>query len=343
MKTASFKVIECQGTPRQMGQQYGEQAREEIRANEALRRDTGRQAGASAALKAAHACIIRMLPDVYAEMRGIAEGSGMPLDSLLYEQACAFGCGWPASCTSMAVRTRRHGALLGKNNDGEQDGRFFVIRKSCPRRGLPMIQVTYAGWLSGLDAMNAAGLVNGHNSVGSIFDKSGPKPDIRLYIYHLMRTCRTTAQFLDRLTACPCTGKGYNIVVADRKGETAVVEAAVPLTAVRDRNQDFLYATNHFASDALKDADRRTREAKPISIYRYGYLRWIAETARPQALADLKRVLRSTDPWAPCRHGGPHVSHTLWSMIGLPQTNRLLVASGAPDTVPYRTFSLDDL
>ncbi len=44
----------------------------------------------------------------------------------------------------------------------------YVIRKCTPEKGIPSIQITFAGWLCGLDALNAAGLATTHGSVGSI-------------------------------------------------------------------------------------------------------------------------------------------------------------------------------
>jgi hypothetical protein len=203
-----------------------------------------------------------------------------------------------------------------------------------------MIQVTYAGWLSGLDAMNAAGLVNGHNSVGCRFDRTGVRIDIRLWAYRLMRTCDSTGQFVAQIDAVPLTGKGFSIVLVDAGGDTCALEAAVPLVARRGRGAPFAYATNHYVTDQLKDADRRTPEAKQISICRFGYLRWIEQVGTPRGASDIQAILRSHEPWAPCRHGGPHGSHTLWSIVGLPRARKLLVADGPHCTHPYREFAL---
>jgi len=108
--------------------------------------------------------------------------------------------------------------------------------------------------------------------VGSVFDKTGEHLDIRLWAYHLMRHCSSTAEFLARIDAAPLTGKGFNIVLTDAAGDTCVVEAAVPLIAVRDRRVPFVFATNHYVSEPLKDADRRAPDHKPVSIYRHGRL-----------------------------------------------------------------------
>jgi len=320
-----------------MGLEYGRQAREEIRQNAEFWLGAGRLKPTDAFVDMAHDAMALRMPEVLAELEGLAEGSGVELAALLaMNHVDTFG-----GCTSMAIGASPDGPVLGKNNDGEPDERVFVIRTSSPADGLGMIQVTYAGWLSGLDAMNAAGLANGHNSVGSVFEKTGPRVDIRLWAYHLMRRCRSAREFLDAIDDAPLTGKGFNVVLADERGDTCVLEAAVPLVACRDRGGDFVFATNHYVSDALKDADRRAPGQKEISIHRYGYLRWRQRTSPPKTAADVRGILASHEPWAPCRHGGAHEAFTLWSMIALPRARRLLVASGPPCTHEHAVISCD--
>ena len=344
MKEFDLNVVECKGSAREMGRQYGEQAREEIRDNVAFW-GGGRLKPNAGFLDNVRGVLGRFIPEVLEEMEGMAEGAGVSLDSvLLMNHVNTFGEELASpGCTSFAISGGPDGPVLGKNNDGGQDDRCFVVRRSVPEDGLPMIQVTYAGWLSGLDAMNAAGLVNGHNSVGSVFDKSGERLDIRLWAYHLMRHCRSSQEFLAQMDTAPLTGKGFNIVLVDAAGDTCVLEAAVPLIACRDRGKEFVFATNHYVSEPLREADRRSPEHKPVTIYRYGYLRWLAETSPPKEENDVRAILASHAPWAPCRHGGPHLSFTLWSMVGLPREKRLLVASGPPCSNDYRVFDVCDL
>jgi hypothetical protein len=189
--------------------------------------------------------------------------------------------------------------------------------------------------------MNATGLATCHNSVGSRFPKGGDRIGIRLWTHHLMRTCRTVAQFADGLRQVPLTGKGFNIVAADADGDTCVFEAAVPRVDQRDRGEGFVYATNHYASEALADADRRRPRDKRISQDRLGYFRWVAETNPPASVEDVEAILRSHEPWAPCRHGGPHDSYTLWSMVSVCRERRVRVAQGPPCEHAYEDHPLD--
>jgi len=337
-----MQFVDCSGSPREMGRQYGEQARAGIRHNieKFITPFLAEPAGRVAAI------IRRRLgntaPKILTELEGIAEGSGISLDYLLlYNHVDTFGKEWRDECTPMALAGGRDGPIIAKNNDAplEEDS-AFVVRRSRPDKGYPLLQVIHAGLLNGMDAMNAVGLGNTHGSVGSVYDKSGWRLDIRLWTYHLMRNCRTTKEFLAGLLDVPLTGKGFNIAVVDQSGDTAIIEAAIPLMAVRDRGKRIVYATNHFNLPNLKSADMRTPRAKEISIYRYGYLEWQEQTAPPENAEDIKRLLSGHLPWAPCRHGGPHGSKTVWSMIGLARHGKILVSFGAPCTNEYNCYEI---
>ncbi|MHC4592165.1 MAG: C45 family autoproteolytic acyltransferase/hydrolase [Planctomycetota bacterium] len=339
MSKVILPFIDCVGAPRELGRQYGEQAAEAIHRNAELAPATPEGYAVWA-----ERCLRATLPELWEELCGIAEGSNCPLDRVLaMNHALPWHEDWEQGCTSIAIAGGPDGPLLGKNNDGEADGKRFVIRRSRPQDGLPVLQVTQTGRLSGLDAFNAAGLAVSHTSVGSRFAKRGPAIDIRLWMLQLLRHCRSTVDLLKALEKppLPLTGKGYSIVAVDRAGSTVVIEAAVPVCCIRDHDSAFCYATNHFITDELAQADGRTSEQKRISTYRLGYLDWVAAKEPPGGLEGLQRILRSREPWAPCRHGGPHVSHTLWSMIAQPRDRRLLVSSGAPDEQAFQAYGFD--
>ena len=112
-------------------------------------------------------------------------------------------------------------------------------------------------------------------------------------------------------------------------------EAAVPKIVCRSRGEPFVFATNHYISSELLTADRRQPKAKDVSVYRYGYLAWRRAVSPPTDQRQIRDILRSHEPWAPCRHGGAHIDYTLWSMIALPSQGILRVSHGAPCGAEY--------
>lgn len=330
-----MRIVECRGTARDMGRQYGEQAREDILANVELWGEprfpaTPDFVNGVRRVFAAHA------PEVLEEMEGIAEGAGVSFASIaLMNQQNNFTAHMPSpGCTTIGMR---HIPIIGKNNDIVYDGRRYVVRKCYPESGIPTIHVIHAGWLSGQDGMNAEGLACVHNSAGSRFDRTGDRIDVRPWGHRLLATCRMTAEYLKGLGAVPLTGKGFNIGLADAEGDACIVEAPVPRFAVRGRNDDFIYATNHYALDEFGEADNRNEEQKAISQKRFTYL---ASTSPPRSLEALMGLFRSHDRWAPCRHGGEQQDFTAWSLICLPAERRMLVSDGPPCTAEYREYTL---
>lgn len=343
-----IKYIECHGTPYEMGLQFGKQAKREIATmfkGEAykgipLKIKNNRKFVAELIGK-----ISEQLPDVYEELKGIADGAGQDIDAIMLLNHNNNHVDKVERCTPVGLVSQEDGVLVSKNNDGAPGDKAkypFVIRKSVPGKGygLPMIQVTYAGWLSGLDAMNGAGLASTHGSVGSVFSRCPSDIDIKLAGYHVMRHARTVEEFKNSLRKFNLSGKGFNILIGDASGNTLILEAAVPLLIERAHNKKFLYSTNHYISECIKNSDGRTPKGKEISTYRFGYLKWREESNPPENMKNLKAILSSHEPWAPCRHAGPHVSETQWSMICVTKTKTVLLADNNPCKNKYMSFSI---
>lgn len=342
--TGKMVFATCAGSPREMGRQYGEQAKDSIQKNLDLIGAKGDLASKGAFLAMAKRLLGEKLPDVLDELEGMAEGADVSLDRLiLFNHVDLYGEEWLGECTPIAVSESADGPVLGKNDDaGVAQRHDYVARVSFPEQGLPLIQVTYAGWLNGLDSLNEAGLANGHCSVGSVFDKRGPRVDVRLWAYQLMRTCRTTEAFVAGMMDANLTGKGFGIILVDQRGTTSVLEAAVPLIAERDRGAAMVYATNLYMTEALKNCDARTPEAKFLNTCRYGYLRWIERTGRaPGSADDMERLLSAHDPYAPCRHGGHDDSETRATMIALPRDGITRVSNGNPCEGEFREVTFE--
>ena len=333
-----MKIIECYGTPLEMGRQYGEAAREEIVYSRELWQPYFRNYPVRPFfLRETAAVLEKYAPDTALELQGIAEGAGVPLDFLFaVNHTDTFG---PEveRCTPLLLRRSPEGIIVAKNNDAGIGEKFpFVIRKCRPDRGIPFIQVTYAGWISGLDMMNAEGLANTHGSVGSIFPRPRRRIDIRLRLYELMKSCRNIDELIYGLQdpEVPLTGKGFSIAAGDRRGECVFIDAAVPNIVVRDRNRQFSWSTNLYDAPGLENADQRPAELKPFCQARS---RYISERKPPVDLAGIKALLSDHSvPFAPCRHGGQSRSVTVWSMYCLPEKGCVGVADGTPCNTPYR-------
>lgn len=335
--------IVCRGSANECGRQYGEAARALIAQEAEL---FGYGGKVTMEMKNFAGFAIRSIrdhaPEILSELEGIASGSNLPLEVLLMMnvwESVAFR-EMPDRCTTFLLRASEYGSIAAKNNDGPEYERKtapFVLREVYPDKGIPFIQVTYAGWLSGLDMMNSEGLANTHGSVGSVLLRNGNRLDIRLQCYKLMKECRTVPEFCRRLPEVPLTGKGFSIALADRQKNNAVVEAAVPQIVIREKDAGFAFSTNLYHAPELAGCDARTPEARKLNSCRKEFLE---KQEKPHSFEDLKSLMRTHGEFAPCRHGSGKSSSTFWSMIALPEAGKLLISPDAPCKSEYIEFDL---
>lgn len=324
-----------------MGEQYGEAARDEIQANCSMFQPDWQSEASRRKSALIKAGLQDWQPEILAEMEGMAAAARVDLSQILLMNHVVSEQ-YGDECTPLLLHDSPEGPVVAKNNDASPRESFhFILRQCRPSKGLPLMQLTYAGWLSGLDAINAAGLANTHGSVGSRFAALGQGPDIRLLMYHCMKKCSTLAELVSIIRQASCRGKGFSIAVADAAGHSAILDAAVPLLGVRAQNQDFAFSTNLYMTTGLEQADLRPAAKRVVAQYRQGFLQWTAQENPPRNQADIRALLCSHQPWAPCRHGGAHLSQTNWSMLALPLSRQLFVASGAPCRNSYVEYQLN--
>jgi predicted choloylglycine hydrolase len=337
MLNKALPIIKCSGTPREMGIQYGEQAKDDIKINLeqfSIKHD-------SVMLNEMKNNLKLHMPEILEELEGIAIGAQVDLDLLLSYNHWELNLDNHERCTVFVLHSEDKGLLIAKNNDSPvgENGKF-VIRRGYPTNGIPFVQITYAGFLSGLDMMNLKGLCNTHGSVGSAFERKGSRLDIRLVIYNLMQKCTSVDEILQKLNTYNLTGKGFSIAFGDANSNSCIVDAAVPFLGKRDINKKFAYSTNLYEFNGFENADMRLPHRRNICLYRNGYMKWIEQTNPPKNLDDLIKLSSSHEPWAPCRHGRVHGSITDWSVIFMPAKRRFLISHGPSCQNQYQDIEL---
>lgn len=160
-------------------------------------------------------------------------------------------------CTAWAAGpgwTENGQPLLAKNRDQSLDqlGLQWVVY-ARPANGYRYFGVTTLGW-PGLasSGFNAAGLAVADTHVPST--DLGPGLPRWWLMMSVLEHCQTVGEALDYLTSVPRLGNG-NLVLADVQGAIAVFEEGHANAGIRkpEDEQDYLVATNHFVTDALKD------------------------------------------------------------------------------------------
>lgn len=335
-----MRVVEAAGDPRTLGRVTGEQLREEVRTN--LDHFLGRwdETTWERRREAFTACLERHVPEVMAELQGLAEGADLDLDIVLRLNCPAYAGELDLEgCTNVVFGAGPDGPVLGKNNDGMApgSGRAVCLRVIRPTGGIPCAFFTYAGMLATTDGLNAEGLAIGHSSVGSIYQQSDHHVPVRLWAHHWLQRSRTTEEFVRNMAGKPTRGKGYSAVVVDRSGSACSLEIACPLFQVRRPSLagGNIHCVNCYQSPQLAESDRRNEAGKDFALKRWRFLDDYLAGDRDFSLQDMKALLRGHESVPMCRHGKHDGNHTEYSIIGLPREGRLLHCEGRPCESEY--------
>jgi len=281
------------------------------------------------------------------QLDGMAKGANLPPDEI-YALNLPVGVAsltFEEECSNVIMTGGTNGPLWGKNNDGGcppgEDRRPVCALKIYPDDGVPAICFTFCGWLSGGDMINAEGVAVGHSSVGSRFAQSPYNVSALHWLYQGMLEAKSAIDYARHITSLPLYGKGFSQVTVDKDGRMFSGEICCPLTQIRwpepgDAGMD---CVNHYQLPALKDVTMRTEAGLKNSIGRNDYLQNELQQA-DGSLEHMQHILTYHGEYSICRHGGKDLSHTEYSMIGIPAEGRVLYQYGYPCKETYKEIAL---
>ncbi|MDY7011794.1 MAG: hypothetical protein SVV80_13740, partial [Planctomycetota bacterium] len=272
-----MKVFECRGSHRDIGRTIGEALREEIRAHiDGFLPPENKTPDKK--IEKFKESLIRFLPHVMEQFGGMAEASGVSERRIL-ELNLPVGIvesDLEQGCSNVVFTDGPDGPLWGKNNEGgfppntgdviDDKGRRPVsVMKIYPDDGIPAICLTFCGWLSGGDMMNAEGVAVGHSSVGTKLQQSLSNAPLLQWLYSGMFQYKSAEDLARNVTSTALRGKGFTQVTVDRAGSMFSAELACPLAQIR-RPADgdlAMNCVNHYQLPCLKDMvlDQRGEES----------------------------------------------------------------------------------
>jgi isopenicillin-N N-acyltransferase-like protein len=310
--------IVLSGSPYEIGYQHGQALR--VLVDAMVRYESRRHAHIAPAPLNQDAVlerVRRVAPALLEELRGIADGSGVPFDLLLEVNLRVLHY-----CTVIAFTQSGAGPLLGKNLDFAAYA-YQVLLTVQPDEGYAMTHVGCAGSVASYGGLNAAGLAMGHAVVPLEDQKDGGLPVAflrRLALQH----CATTPEAVAFVSEHDAWRTGDNLAFLDQHGEAAVVELCPGAQRVRRPEEGAMWCTNCFVHPDLATGTQEARE-------RYRYVEQALRAERPSLTrALLHRLLSSHDGQAPlCRDS------TQLSFVACPASGRLQVADGYPCQVDY--------
>ena len=345
-----MKVLHLEGTPRVMGETFGEICREQIQAFYAARltnaieqaqQHGGRKYSEDGVLHVAASCLAiseGFDPDGYAELCGIAHAADLRpeqvwalngltdlRDVLSWSDKVIYGGG----CSSFVLQGDRttHGRLIcGQTWDLATDNMPFVVGVHRKPADAPQTWcLTTVGCLS-LIGMNEEGVAIGTTNLRTTDARIGVG---YLSIIHKALACRDVATAATVVTSAPRAGGHYYYVCGPN--QAAAIECTATRAHRHDLTRGFHVECNHVlvAENAKLEGDT----PKASSLCRFDRMRASIGAAPDSSLdeAALRGFLGNHDDGAGavCRHDLDGVS-TNGAVIMTPGTPSVLACHGYP-------------
>jgi isopenicillin-N N-acyltransferase like protein len=360
-----LRRVRLRGTPREIGRKHGEAAAEAIGRNVALylRRfeaEGGIDRGEALRRGALYFDVSEERAPEYAEMvRGIAEGSGLPLEEIAtlnaryeilyseFSRSLADGC---SAFAALADATSDGHARLGQNWDWIPDveGLLLDIETSEGMRVLGFTEAGVAGPKIGLNSAGIGLAINGMMSTQD--DWSRLKTPFHMRTWQIL-TSRTLdealAGLLNEERACSA-----NFLIGQQlPGDAARVVnvEAAPLTAGQTEVVAGTFAhTNHFL-DPQSLSIEQPHDPLSSTYARCGRMTWLlAEHTGHLDAARLATILADHDgyPYSICAHSDPswpeeeRYGTALSAIVDL-TAGEVLVAAGNPCENEFVRYGLE--
>ncbi len=376
-----FVHVQAKGTYRELGRAVGEAARDQVRAAvdffaaEFETMTAGRLtfAAAEGQAKAYAVHAERWLPQYVDELRGLAEGSGVPFSQLLVlncgeeftsaepvageapagvssrEAGEAAGTSGPSPaggehCTAVAVSAGgRH--VVGHNMDwyviDAPNNVFFDLTVPDGTRLMGIAGAPYLLMLG----MNSHGVGNVSNSVYSTDNRIGvPNVFVRRWSIEAPTLEEARARGLHAARA-----RGTNHFFGDLRGRLWDIETSATAHAHADHTSAGVMAhTNHYASPDMAAFEGSQYEESRVRLGTAERLltEGVARGDDPvELVADVLRCHEPAPRQAICGHADESLpagqqGMTVGSMICDLDERRVLVCAGAPCENPYQTFCM---
>lgn len=351
-KETGFEIVECSGTPFEMGRQYGSQCRDSVvKSVDHLVKGINARTPASEqeilATAGKYLPIVEQFdPEQIEFLRGQAEGAG-----LSFEQVFALKCWFELSiyyqfvsafCTSFAVggRATKDGlTIIGQNFDLTV-GLTVDLVKMRHASGLEQLSLVFFG---GCElTLSSAGLAMALNVM------LGPGREQRLVVPSCAVITRAMRQqrIGDAVGVVCSSGRSIlHYLFADAEGSMIGIETKPDDYNVLYPRRDFLVHANHYLTDRLKSSDGTFGLMEGDSHIRVQRLRRRIEEHYGELTPELMMEFladHNNYPNSICAHFNTEMprGETLASVIMVPAQKLAYVTRGQPCCNDYQVVSL---
>jgi isopenicillin-N N-acyltransferase like protein len=302
MKDRRIPLIEVYGSHREMGRQYGETCREQIRHSidnahklVADTYETLQLTWESAQIQARKYIPFaeERYPQFVEEMLGIAEGADVSGDEVSVVnalEAVTTDALHLTKCTSIAVNQERsaNGHVLVAHNEDwlPEDEPDLVIIRARPNDGPSFLAMTYGALLPNI-GFNSEGIAQCCDSVYPTDSRIGTP---RLIVSRAVLSSRAPADAI-RCTLSPQRAAGYNHLLAHDSGEIYNVEVSARHFAVLSSENGCTVHTNHYLDPGMQAVESESDElvATRVRYFRARRLLGLTQFHTVQTLQDIQR------------------------------------------------------
>lgn len=309
--------------------------------------------------------IFRYYPRQGQRVRGIAEGAGVDLSTVLFLQSLELLIGRPSfriqACTSLgfsAEKTSMKEVIVAKNFDYlNVAAPYNLTRETRPEGAYGTLGCSMPPLAGMLDGMNEHGLTVTYN-LAYTTDRPKYYAPLSLALQEMLETCKRTDEAVRYIAEAKRGGHDALLMIADVEGDVRAVEISANHHAVREMTGGQIINTNHYLTEEMRqfeiphDAVHFGKGMSPELMGTRVHESSERRRERAEELvndlslvdeADIVRVLRDHGKDnAPsrntiCRHD-PY-SSTLRSMIFLPERRAIKVLYGKTCQSQYDEFT----
>ncbi|AJG99433.1 hypothetical protein LF65_02863 [Clostridium beijerinckii] len=343
-----FKIIECQGTPYEIGQQWGEGCKknilkvsENIFNSMMLYYRASKEEVISNAMKFFNA-VQKFDPYLIEIMRGQADATGLSLEEI-FTQKCFNELtfqynnvsGLSGLCTSFAATgkaTQDGKTILGQNIDFLPETPIDLL-KIHHANGIKQFVLSFSN--SSEFIFSSAGIgMCANATIGKNYSFNIP---VGCYLPKVMRE-KSIHDAVDILKQV-ARGLGY-YHLADINGQILGIESIYNDFEILYPERDIMLHSNHYITERFKEQDTAP-ELQPDSYHRLDRIRSLIDKHYGHINIEIiKKILIDHDqnPNSICRHIDhkvPISSKTLASFIMLPEEGTIYIAAGNPCEYEY--------
>jgi len=346
-----YREIEVAGAPREMGRKIGEAAREEMRGFTAVALDRVNKTvrvsreKAMGVARESFAYVEGYAPHMLEELRGMAEGSGIPVEDLMLLQVRnQLLAERDSGCTSFAVAAPAGGrSVVGQNWDNDPALNPYTVVLTRRPAGKPaLMNITQAGLIAYI-GLNSAGIGLCLNTLPA------PSRPLGVPHYFTVRGIFEATSLDDAAQAVRRAERAIpaNIMMSTPQGPADLEVTLDGVHVLRDGGRGMVTHANHCEHPDLLPINDRFPELIQSRPRKMRIEKLLGEADRPMVLENLKNALRDHEnyPTSICRHPNDHPTTGHWattfSALIEPDAGLMHVSRGNPCENPYETYRLN--